>query len=358
MSSSPSHPLLTPHDDTMIAWQQACTHAAETLRPQHDRERLAKALALAHEGAVTLDDDGAALVTSHGTRYRIDADGLCHCPDMQNRGVACKHVLAVQIHRQATAALASGTPNATPLATAQAERQPSADRWAVTEAPSSCCVRLHIGELELMHTMRDVSDAELTSRVQHLVPWGRTCRPSPRAARPARHAPPAARRGRSRPGGRAISTPSYPAAIPRPTCRPSSSRPCSRRWPLSRPRAATSRLPPARPLTPPCLPVKTAGARATRSPWSVATMRKDVVESLARGRGTLVSRQVAPQGTGWRPGALAWRGHPQLEAATRRERTLAAGGAALGSAPRDMQRWRARTRIPSDATEASREESG
>ena len=171
MSSSPSHPMLTPHDDTMIAWQQACTQAAETLRPQHDRERLAKALALAHEGAVTLDDDGAALVTSHGTRYRIDADGLCHCPDMQNRGVACKHVLAVQIHRQATAALASGTPNATPLATAQAERQPSADRWAVTEAPSSCCVRLHIGELELMYTMRDVSDAELTSRVQHLVPW-------------------------------------------------------------------------------------------------------------------------------------------------------------------------------------------
>jgi hypothetical protein len=170
MSSFTSHPALTPHDDTVIAWQQACTQAADALRPQHDRERLAKALALAHEGAITLDDDGA-LVTSHGARYRIDADGLCHCPDMQNRGVACKHVLALQIHRQATAALTTSTPDATPLATAQVAPRPSADRWAVTEAPSSCCVRLHIGELELMYTMRDVTDAELTSRVQHLTPW-------------------------------------------------------------------------------------------------------------------------------------------------------------------------------------------
>ena len=172
MSSFTAHPMLTPHDDTVIAWQQACTQAADALRPQHDRERLAKALALAHEGAVTLDDDGAALVTSHGTRYRIDADGLCHCPDMQNRGVACKHLLALQIHRQATAALTTSTPDATPPSPQPRwHRLPSADRWAVTEAPASCCVRLHIGELELMYTMRDVNDAELTSRVQHLTPW-------------------------------------------------------------------------------------------------------------------------------------------------------------------------------------------
>ena len=110
MSSFTSHPMLTPHDDTVIAWQQACAQAADALRPQHDRERLAKALALAHEGAVTLGDDGAALVTSHGTRYRIDADGLCHCPDAQHRGLACKHLIALQIHRQATAALTTSTP--------------------------------------------------------------------------------------------------------------------------------------------------------------------------------------------------------------------------------------------------------
>ena len=51
------------------------------------------------------------------------------------------------------------------------ERLPSADRWDVNEAPASCCLRPRVGEIELMYTMRDVSDAELTSRVQHLVPW-------------------------------------------------------------------------------------------------------------------------------------------------------------------------------------------
>ena len=171
MTSFTAHPMLTSHDDTMIAWQQACTQAADALRPQHDRERLAKALALAHEGAVTLGDDGAALVTSHGTQYRIDADGLCHCPDAQHRGLPCKHLIALQIHRQATAALTTSTTSAMPPATVQVDPPPRADRWVVTEAPSSCCVRLHIGALELMYTMRDVTDAELTSRVQHLVPW-------------------------------------------------------------------------------------------------------------------------------------------------------------------------------------------
>jgi hypothetical protein len=166
-------------DETLIAWQQACVHAADALRPQHDPERLAKALALAQDGAVALAEDGAAQVTSGGTRYHLDADGACHCPDAQHRGAPCKHRLAVQIHEQATAQLApnaSAVPQrtATPPAPPQDTRQgrlPSADRWDVTEAPASCCLRLRIGELELMYTMRDVSDAELTSRVQHLVPW-------------------------------------------------------------------------------------------------------------------------------------------------------------------------------------------
>ena len=122
---STHHPMLTPHDDTVIAWQQACAQAADALRPQHDRERLAKALAMAHEGAVTLGDDEAALVTSHGTQYRIDADGLCHCPDAHHRGLPCKHLIALQIHRQATAALTTSTPSATPPATAQAAPPPA-----------------------------------------------------------------------------------------------------------------------------------------------------------------------------------------------------------------------------------------
>jgi hypothetical protein len=160
-------------DDTLVAWQQACVQAAEALRPQPDPERLAKALALAQDGTVALEDDGSALVTSNGTRYRVEADGTCHCPDVQHRGAPCKHTLAVQIHQQTTAFLApsASAPPPAPVQDTRQGRLPSADRWDVHEAPASCCLRLRFGELELLYTMRDVSDAELTSRVQHLVPW-------------------------------------------------------------------------------------------------------------------------------------------------------------------------------------------
>src|SRR5439155_27117941 len=96
----------------------------------------------------------------------------------QHRGTPCKHLIAVQIHQQATAQLApsaaaprAATPQPIPAPDARQGRPPSADRWDVNEAPASCCLRLRLGELELMYTMRDVSDAELTGRVQHLVPW-------------------------------------------------------------------------------------------------------------------------------------------------------------------------------------------
>ena len=171
-------------DDTLIAWQRFCAQAAEALRPQHDPERLSKALALAQGGHVEVEDDGFAVVTSGTKLYHVQADGTCDCPDFQNRRTSCKHVLAVLIHTRAQE-LAAPSPGPTPPAAASSApaqppapakpsrqgRPPSADRWAVTEAPASCCLRLRIGEFELMYTMRDVSDAELTSRVQHLVPW-------------------------------------------------------------------------------------------------------------------------------------------------------------------------------------------
>jgi hypothetical protein len=162
-------------DDTLVAWQQACVHAADALPPPPAPERLAKALALAQNGAVLLEDDGDALVTSGDAHYLVRANGTCLCPDAQHRGAPCKHALAVQIHQQATAQLApsanAAPPPPAPTQEARQVRPPSADRWDVTEAPASCCLRLRIGDLELMYTMRDVSDAELTGRVQHLVPW-------------------------------------------------------------------------------------------------------------------------------------------------------------------------------------------
>jgi len=53
-------------DDTLVAWQRACAQAAEALRGLHDEDRLRKALTLAQDGHVTLDDDGSASVESRG----------------------------------------------------------------------------------------------------------------------------------------------------------------------------------------------------------------------------------------------------------------------------------------------------
>ena len=272
MPSITSHPMLTPHDDTMIAWQQACAQAADALRPQHDRERLAKALVMAHEGAVTLGDDEAALVTSHGTQYRIDADGLCHCPDAHHRGLPCKHLIALQIHRQATASLATSTPSATPPAAAQAERHPSADRWAVTEAPASCCVRLHIGEIELMYTMRDVSDAELTRRVQHLTPWVQDL------VDQARERQGQLDRLRQQRDAAAAGQVAVPPSVP-PASTPTDVQALIQQavQQALAAQATTSKGQPAaqsQPQSPYRLPARTAGARATRWRWSAAAMRR------------------------------------------------------------------------------------
>jgi len=180
-------------DDTLVAWQRFCVQAAEALRAQHDPARLTKALRLAQDGAVTLADDGSATVASGDERYPVTAAGTCDCPDTTYRGAPCKHLLAVRIHAQAQALLAPSASAATPpvpAAPAPAAKPkrppkpateaapqaapvspPDAARWHVQEAPASCCVRVRVGELEIMYTMRDTTDAELTGRVQHLVPW-------------------------------------------------------------------------------------------------------------------------------------------------------------------------------------------
>ena len=57
-------------DDTLVAWQRFCAQTAETLRQQHDAERLSKALTLAQGGHVEVEDDGFAVVTS-GTKLAL-----------------------------------------------------------------------------------------------------------------------------------------------------------------------------------------------------------------------------------------------------------------------------------------------
>src|SRR5882724_948828 len=161
-------------DDTLVAWQRFCAQAAEALRAQHDPERLSKALALAQGGHVALEDDGYAIVTSGATRYQVQAEGICDCPDYQHRGAPCKHVLAVLIHTTAQA-LVAPRPSPAPAASApakptrQAKPRHSA-AWDVHEAPVSSCFKIRVGAFEWTHTMRATDDAELHTRVQAFVP--------------------------------------------------------------------------------------------------------------------------------------------------------------------------------------------
>jgi hypothetical protein len=172
-------------DDTIVAWQRFCAQAAEALHQQHDPERLRKALTLAQDGAVCLEDDGYATVTSGANHYTVHATGTCDCPDYANRRTPCKHVLAVLIHVRAQALLApSPSDAAQPPAAAASTPAPaptptkptrqatprSSAAWDVHEAPVSSCFKIRVGAFEWTHTMRATDDAELHTRVQAFVP--------------------------------------------------------------------------------------------------------------------------------------------------------------------------------------------
>jgi len=162
-------------DETLVAWQQACVHAADTLQPPPDPERLAKALALAQNGAVTLTDDGSATMQGRSGQPYTVRGTQCDCPDAMKHGQPCKHLLAVQIHQQATAQLApsaNATPQpAQPAASSKRQARPrSSAAWDVHEAPVSSCFKIRVGTLEWTHTIRGSDDAELQTRLQAFLP--------------------------------------------------------------------------------------------------------------------------------------------------------------------------------------------
>ena len=48
---------------------------------------------------------------------------------------------------------------------------PSTARWPISEAPASLNIKLKIGNMELMLTMRDVDDLQLQRRATMSLPW-------------------------------------------------------------------------------------------------------------------------------------------------------------------------------------------
>src|SRR5262249_45026733 len=138
-------------------------------------ERMRQGLQLAQRGAVTLPDDGqdlSAVVRSGNNVYQVDTRLLtCPCADYQKHLQACKHLLAAEIHLGALALLPPPTPEPAPgeepapvQEPAPMPPAPSTASCPISEAPASLNIKLKIGNMELMLTMRDVDDLKLQRR--------------------------------------------------------------------------------------------------------------------------------------------------------------------------------------------------
>jgi hypothetical protein len=176
-------------DDHLLTWQHTCAQVSDALRAHHAGERLGKALALAQGGAVELEADGFAVVTSGTKLYHVQTDGRCDCPDYQHRSAPCKHVLAVLIHTKAHELLAPSASAANEPAaltppppqrqarprrsapSAPAPAVPTSAAWQVHEAPTSACFRFRLGQGELTYTFRGVNDLEVLDRIHEHLPF-------------------------------------------------------------------------------------------------------------------------------------------------------------------------------------------
>src|SRR6266436_2933706 len=200
MATTVSHPIptaqaqaiadLTGYEDAAtLRWQQACVQAANQLTALPNgryvnvrMERMRQGLELAQRGAVSLPEDGeelSAVVRSGNNMYQVDTRLLtCPCADYQKHLQACKHLLAAEIHLgalglvppdgPAPAAAEEPAPVRDPAPMAPA---PSPATCPISEAPASLNIKLKIGNMELMFTMRDVDDLKLQRRATMSLPW-------------------------------------------------------------------------------------------------------------------------------------------------------------------------------------------
>jgi hypothetical protein len=177
---------LTGYEDAAtLRWQQACVQAANTLTALPNgryvnvrMERMRQGLELAQRGAVTLPEDGelSATVRSGNTTYQVDTRLLnCTCADYGKHLQACKHILAVEVHVGALGLVPAQPLEPPPAPELAHEPQPvlppSTASWPIAEAPASLNIKLKVGAMELMYTMRDVDDLKLQRRATLALPW-------------------------------------------------------------------------------------------------------------------------------------------------------------------------------------------
>src|SRR3989454_100066 len=199
MTTTISHPIptaqaqaiadLTGYEDAAtLRWQQACVQAANTLTALPNgryvnvrMERMRQGLELAQRGAVSLPEDGeelSAVVRSGSNLYQVDTRLLtCTCADYQKHLQACKHLLAAEIHTGALGLAGRAEELLNPpavepaITTSLPPAAPTTANWPISEAPASLNIKLKVGNMELMYTMRDVDDLKLQRRATMSLPW-------------------------------------------------------------------------------------------------------------------------------------------------------------------------------------------
>ena len=199
MATTVSHPSptaqaqaiadLTGYEDAAtLRWQQACVQAANTLTALPNgryvtvrMERMRQGLELAQRGAVTLSEDGeqlSAVVRSGNNVYQVDTRLLtCICADYQKHLQACKHLLATEVHIGALGLAGRAEEPLNPpamepaISTSLPPAAPTTASWPISEAPASLNIKLRVGNMEFMLTMRDVDDLKLQRRATMSLPW-------------------------------------------------------------------------------------------------------------------------------------------------------------------------------------------
>ena len=189
LSPTQAHAIadLTGYEDAdTLRWQQACVHAAQyphgraraAMSPGMDR--MAQGLELAQRRGVTLAEDRedlSAVVRAATTSIR-STHGCSPAPVRTTRST-CRPASICWRWKSTWVRWDSCRPAAPEPAAAEEPAQnpaptapaPSTASWPISEAPASLNIKLKVGNMELMFTMRDVDDLKLQRRATMSLPW-------------------------------------------------------------------------------------------------------------------------------------------------------------------------------------------
>ena len=141
-------------------------------------ERMRQGLELAQRGAVTPSEDGEDLSAAAAVTTSTRLTRTCSPAPARTTRSTCRpaSICWPEVHLGALG-LAAPVPEPSAAAATTAEEViktaavPSTADWPISEAPASLNIKLKVGNMEVMYTMRDVDDPEAARRATMSLPW-------------------------------------------------------------------------------------------------------------------------------------------------------------------------------------------